>query len=111
MGPADPVADKPAKAAAKGAVTPEPTPPRGANGGLPSWVNQVSSMASREAADAERDRLRAGGFTAFVEEALVNGKPTYRVLVGPELDRARTEQTAARLREKQKVNPLIKSYP
>jgi DedD protein len=85
--------------------------PRGANDGMPSWVIQVASVATPEgAADLER-KLRAGGFTAFVEKATVNGKVYYRVRVGPELDRARAEQTAARLRERHKVNTLITNYP
>ncbi|WP_295586099.1 SPOR domain-containing protein [uncultured Lamprocystis sp.] len=86
-------------------------PPRGATDGMPSWVIQVASVATPEgAADLER-KLRAGGFTAFVEKATVNGKVYYRVRVGPELDRARAEQTAARLRERHKVNTLITNYP
>jgi DedD protein len=85
--------------------------PRAANDGMPSWVIQVASVATPEgAADLER-KLRAGGFTAFVEKATVNGKVYYRVRVGPELDRARAEQTAARLRERHKVNTLITNYP
>ncbi len=85
--------------------------PRGATDGMPSWVIQVASVATPEgAADLER-KLRAGGFTAFVEKATVNGKVYYRVRVGPELDRARAEQTAARLRERHKVNTLITNYP
>lgn len=85
--------------------------PRAANDGMPSWVIQVASVATPEgAADLER-KLRAGGFTAFVEKATVNGKVYYRVRVGPELDRSRAEQTAARLRERHKVNTLITNYP
>ena len=85
--------------------------PRGANDGMPSWVIQVASVATPQgAADLER-KLRAGGFTAFVEQATVNGKVYYRVRVGPALDRARAEQTAARLRERHKVNTLITNYP
>jgi DedD protein len=85
--------------------------PRGANDGMPSWVIQVASVATPEGAANLERKLRAGGFTAFVEKATVNGKVYYRVRVGPELDRARAEQTAARLRERHKVNTLITNYP
>jgi DedD protein len=91
--------------------TPEPVAPRGANGGAPSWVIQVASVATTEAAAELVSKLRAGGFAAFEEKAEVNGKVYYRVRVGPELDRTRAEQTAARLRERHKVNTLITNYP
>jgi serine/threonine protein kinase len=78
---------------------------------LPSWVIGVASIPTAAGADELVGQLRAGGFSAYVEQAEVIGKVTYRVKVGPELDRARAEKTAARLREKYKVNPMIKSYP
>jgi DedD protein len=92
-------------------VTPVPGTSPEAKEALPSWVIQVASVPTAAGADDMVGKLRAGGFSAYVEQAEVNGKVTYRVKVGPELDRARAEQTAARLREKHKVNPMIKSYP
>ncbi|WP_295388117.1 SPOR domain-containing protein [uncultured Thiodictyon sp.] len=100
----------PVQAQDKSPATPELAPPRGAND-LPSWVVQVASVASPEGAAELEGKLRADGFAAFVEKAEVNGRVTYRVQVGPELDRVRADRTAARLREKHKVSPLIKSYP
>ncbi|HYN77457.1 MAG TPA: SPOR domain-containing protein [Lamprocystis sp. (in: g-proteobacteria)] len=97
-----------AAGAAKGAPT---APARGANGSMPSWVIQVASVATPGGAAELESKLRAGGFSAFVEKADVNGKVYYRVRVGPELDHARAEQTAARLRERHKVNTLITNYP
>lgn len=92
-------------------LTPAPGTSGEAKDALPSWVIQVASVPTAAGADDMVGKLRAGGFSAYVEQAEVNGKVTYRVKVGPELDRARAEQTAARLREKHKVTPLIKSYP
>lgn len=78
---------------------------------MPSWVIQVASVATREGAGELESKLRAGGFSAFVEKAEVNGKIYYRVRVGPEVDRARAEQTAASLRTRFKLDTLIKNYP
>ena len=100
-----------AEVTAKGAATTGSAPARGANGTGPSWVIQVASVATPEGAAELEGKLRAGGFSAFVEKADVNGKVYYRVRVGPELDRARADQTAARLRERHKVNTLITNYP
>jgi len=93
------------------AKTTEPATPRGGRDGMPSWVIQVASVPTPEGAAELEGKLKAGGFPAFVERAEVNGKVYYRVRVGPESDRARAEQTAARLRERHKVNTLITSYP
>lgn len=89
----------------------EPAPPRAPRDGMPSWVVQVASVGSPEAAGELEAKLRQAGFSAFVEQAEVRGKRYYRVRVGPEVDRARAERTAARLREQQKLDTLIQSYP
>jgi DedD protein len=89
----------------------EPVAPRGAADGMPSWVIQVASLATPESAGELEGRLRKNGFSAFVEKAEVNGKLYYRVRVGPELDRASAERTAAQLRERHKLDTLIKNYP
>lgn len=89
----------------------EAAPPRRAPDGMPTWVVQVASLGNAQAAGDLESRLRAAGFSAFVEQAEVRGKLYYRVRVGPELDRAKAERTAARLREQQKVETLIQSYP
>jgi DedD protein len=78
---------------------------------MPSWVIQVASVATRESAAELERKLKSGGFSAFVEKAEVNGKLYYRVRVGPEVDRARAEQTAASLRGRFKLDTLIKNYP
>jgi DedD protein len=89
----------------------EPPPPRSARDGMPSWVVQVASLGTPEAAGELEAKLRKAGFSAFVEQAEVRGKQYYRVRVGPEVDRANAERVAARLREQQKLDTLIQNYP
>jgi DedD protein len=109
--PAEPVADTPpAPTGAAGSPTsaePGAAPARG----LPGWVIQVASLGTSESAGELEGRLRAGGFSAFVEKAEVNGKMFYRVRVGPEADRGNAERTAAQLRERHKLDTLIQPYP
>ncbi|MGE5154350.1 MAG: SPOR domain-containing protein [Bdellovibrio bacteriovorus] len=92
-------------------VVNEPGAPRGRSDGMPSWVVQVASLGTPEAAAEMEAKLRKAGFSAFVEQADVRGKRFYRVRVGPELERSGAERTAARLREKQKLDTLIQMYP
>jgi DedD protein len=85
-------------------------PPRGATDGMPSWVTQVASLGSSASAEEMAEKLRGQGYSAFVERANVDGRTYYRVRVGPELDRASAERTAAKLgREYNK--PFVQRYP
>ncbi|MGQ9830452.1 MAG: SPOR domain-containing protein [Thermochromatium sp.] len=110
---------QPLKAAQQPAQTPSPKPetsvllpepPRSRADGPPSWVVQVSSLGSPEAAGKLADSLKQSGFSAFVERAEVGGKIYYRVRVGPDIDRANAERTADMLRKQHKLDPLIQRY-
>ncbi|WP_005224577.1 SPOR domain-containing protein [Marichromatium purpuratum] len=78
---------------------------------LPSWVVQVASLGTAAGAAELEARLRAAGYSAFVEQAEVNGKRYYRVRVGPEIDRADAERAATMLRDRQGLETLIQRYP
>ena len=108
--PEDPVAATPAEPPAA-AEAPEASRPAADTRGMPGWVIQVASLGTSESAGELESRLRAGGFSAFVEKAEVNGKMFYRVRVGPEVERANAERTAAQLRERHKLDTLIQPYP
>jgi len=62
------------------------------------WVIQLGSFSQAANARALRDRLRKEGYVAFDERITgPDGKPTTRVRIGPELDRAKLERQLARL--------------
>lgn len=102
---------QPAPPVSRPPPAPEPVVPRAPADGMPSWVVQVASLGTQEGAAELEAKLRKGGFSAFVEKADVNGKLYYRVAVGPEIDRASVERTAGALRERMKLDTLIRSYP
>jgi len=85
-------------------------PPRSAQS-LASWVVQVASLGTSESAAELEARLRAKGYSAFVEEAEVNGKRFYRVRIGPMTERAEAERSADRLRSGEGLDPLVQRYP
>ena len=65
-----------------------------------AWVIQLGSFSQAANAHALRDRLRKEGYAAFDERITgPDGKPTIRVRIGPELDRARLEQQLTRLKK------------
>lgn len=90
---------------------PRPVAPKGPSDGMPAWVIQVASLATPQSAAELEKKLRDSGFSAFVERAEVRGRLYYRVRVGPEVDRANAERTAADLRSRFRVDTLIKRYP
>ena len=88
-----------------------PAGPAPVPAGTASWVVQVASLGSPEAAKGLQNKLRAKGFTAFVEQATVNGKQYYRVRVGPEIERARADSLATQLQGETGNKPLVQRYP
>jgi DedD protein len=110
----EPIASSPAPAprpAPPPRAEPEPAKPAAASASLSGWVIQVAALAeSARAAEVERD-LRAKGFPAFVEEAVVNGKTYFRVRVGPEIDRKKIEAMAASVQAKTGFQGQIRRHP
>ena len=97
---------RPSQPQAPAVAGPKPVPP-----GTQSWVIQVASLGSPEAARGLQDELRGKGYPAFVEQARVNGKLYYRVRVGPEIDRSRADGIARRLANETGAEPLVQRYP
>lgn len=88
-----------------------PADPKPVPAGTRAWVVQVASVNTRDGADKMQRDLRAKGYTAFVEEAVVNGKTYYRVRVGPEVDRKRADGVAKRIEATTGKKPMVQSYP
>jgi DedD protein len=105
IGP-EPTAVEQARSTGLAPAGPKPVP-----AGTASWVVQVASLGSPEAAKGLQNRLRAKGYTAFVEQATVNGKRYYRVRVGPEVERARADSLAVKLQSETGNKPLVQRYP
>ena len=85
-------------------------PPMARDDGMPSYVTQVASLGTAASAEELAGKLRGEGYSAFVEPAEVGGRTYYRVRVGPEVDRARADKTAAELGRKYK-GPFVQRYP
>ena len=82
--------------------------------GLSAWMIQVGSFSLQENADNLVKQLREKSFAADIEQVSVNGNMLYRVLVGPEVDRARAEKLLDRVNAEVKslnIQGTLKSYP
>ncbi|HEB99529.1 MAG TPA: SPOR domain-containing protein [Thiotrichales bacterium] len=118
-GPAAAPEPAPAGKAPAPAATPEPAAPqvalepssRPAEPALSGWVVQVGSFGREANALALRDRLRAKGYTAFVEKARTDKGLVFRVRVGPELERQNAERLRERLAGDFKLKAIVTRYP
>lgn len=76
----------------------------------PAWAIQLGAFSNRDSADKLVSDLRRRGYSAFVLEYRATGKVLYRVRVGPEQDRKRAEEIAARL-GKDGFQPVVARHP
>jgi DedD protein len=78
---------------------------------IQSWALQAGTFDSEKNAKAFRDKLRKKKHVAYVESAAADGKKSYRVRIGPELDRARLEKLKVRLKMELKIDGFIVNHP
>jgi len=76
----------------------------------PAWAVQLGAFANRAKAEQLVAELRKRGYAAFVLEYRATGQVLYRVRVGPEQDRDRAAEIAARL-AKDGFQPVVARHP
>ncbi len=116
--PPSPAAAKPAQEPA--AATPRQTPPP-APATRPSappqaapevgFAVQLGAFASAADANALRDRARAAGFSASVEQVRTDKGVLNRVRVGPVASRADADRLKSQVAEKIGVEGMVRSHP
>jgi DedD protein len=75
------------------------------------WAVQVGALAEAADANALRDRLRAGGLTAYVETLRTERGTLYRVRVGPEIQRASAERLRDSLKSRFGLDGQVVAHP
>jgi DedD protein len=79
-------------------------------GGI-SWVLLVGSFLDRNKALVQRDRLRKSNISAvFIEQFNVNKKPSYRVRLGPFINREQTRVAQNKIKAKHDIDGIIMKY-
>ena len=71
---------------------------------------QLGAFSNRQKAEQLVADLRKRRYSAFLLEYRASGQVLYRVRVGPEQDRARAEEIAARL-AKDGFQPVVARHP
>ena len=95
MASAPPPAPKPQAAAQAPSKAPPAAP--AAKSTATAWAVQLGAFSNRSKAEQLVAQLKERRYAAFVLEYRASGQVLYRVRVGPEQERARAEEIAARL--------------
>lgn len=112
---ADPVKADPKKEKVVKKQAPEPTPEPKMTASNPvggdSWVLQVGSYRDKKKALIQRDQLRQSKIAAvFIEQFSVDGKISYRVRLGPFLNRDQSQVAQNKIRAKYNIDGLVMKY-
>ncbi|MCG8489686.1 MAG: SPOR domain-containing protein [Chromatiales bacterium] len=76
-----------------------------------AWMIQVASLTNEKNAKKLVQRLRKAELPAQMAPVTLNGKPHYRVRVGPEVDHRLAEKMLAKIKRDFKLNPKLMRYP
>ncbi|MEB1611637.1 cell division septation protein DedD [Xanthomonas campestris] len=101
--PAKPEPAKPAVAA--------PAAPAAPAASSVGFAVQLGAFGRAEDADALRDRVRAAGFSAFVEQVRTDKGALNRVRVGPVANRSDAEQLRAQVAAKVGISGMVRPHP
>lgn len=82
-----------------------------ASQGQMGWVVQLGSFSARKNAIELRNKVKASGFSGFVD-AITNSSGTtlYRLRIGPLMEKVDAEKTKSDIKQKLKLDGLIKPH-
>jgi DedD protein len=89
-------------------AAPQPATAAPAAGG---FAVQIGAFSDQATANARRDRLRQGGFTAFVDSVRTEQGTLWRVRVGPEAARADAERLRDALKARLAIDGQVVAHP
>ena len=76
-----------------------------------SWVLQLGSYQDRSKALAQRDKIRKSNIAAvFVEQINIDDKTSYRVRLGPFINREQTRVALNKIKAKYDIDGIIMKY-
>lgn len=76
-----------------------------------SFALQVGTFGSNENAEKMRDEMTKAGYNAFVHKSTSKGKTSYKVRVGPELERSVLEKIKSDLKKSKKIDTYVVNHP
>ena len=78
---------------------------------IKSFALQIGTFESNENAKKLRDKVKKAGYSTFVHKVQSKGKTSYKVRVGPELERSALEVIKADIKKSLKIDGYIVNHP
>ena len=76
-----------------------------------SWVLQVGSFKDRDKALVQRDKIRKSNIAAvFIEQFKIDNEPSFRVRLGPFINRDQTRVAQNKIKAKHDIDGIIMKY-
>ena len=76
-----------------------------------SWVLQVGSFKDRDKALVQRDKIRKSNIAAvFIEQFKIDNNPSFRVRLGPFINRDQTRVAQNKIKAKHNIDGIIMKY-
>ena len=79
--------------------------------GQMNWVVQVGSFLSKDNAEKLNQKVKKAGFRSFVNPITQNNKIMHQVCLGPEYDEANAKNLLKEIKNKMKLDGIVKKYP
>lgn len=77
---------------------------------IKSFALQVGTFDSRDNAEKMRDKLQKAGYSTFVHEVVAKDKTSYKVRIGPELERSILDKLKAEVKKSQKIDAFVVNH-
>ena len=76
-----------------------------------SFALQVGTFGSNENAMKLQKQLHKAGYTTFVHKSVSKGKTSYKVRIGPELERSKLDKIKAKIKKSHKIDGYVVNHP
>ena len=76
-----------------------------------SFALQVGTFGSNENAMKLQKQLQKDGYTTFIHKSVSKGKASYKVRIGPELERSKLDKIKARIKKTHKIDGYVVNHP
>ena len=76
-----------------------------------AFALQVGTFENESNAGKLRDKLKKAGYMSYIQAEDKDGKPSYRVRIGPNLQRSQLETVKDEVKKKYKIDGYIVNHP
>ena len=76
-----------------------------------SFALQVGTFGSNENAMKLQNQLHKAGYTTFIHKTVSKDKTSYKVRIGPELERSKLDKIKVKIKKSHKIDGYVVNHP